>query len=202
VNITIDQIPTTDLIDHPHNPRLVLREDVIEVIKTQIEAHGFSEAHPIHARPFNGKFQIISGHQRREAARRAKLKTVPCVIEEMSDERAMMLLALDNMQGELSPAELAYHVFLTVKKAGAGRGNKGGLSAYAEEAGITQQAVSLRWDAGEVVATIKSTSAFVDFNQISQARLLAVRAEDSCALLAVVNYVLNHNSSRLTSGRW
>lgn len=74
-------------------------------IAQQIKAGGFDASHAITVRPSNGHYEIISGHNRVEAASRTEHRKVPAWIREMDDEEAFMQLVLTNAQGELSPLE-------------------------------------------------------------------------------------------------
>ena len=56
-----------------------------------------------------GAYQIVSGHNRTTAARRAGLKQIPAWVREMDDDTAFMQLLLSNTQGELSPLERGMH---------------------------------------------------------------------------------------------
>lgn len=98
-------IDIDSLSPHPGNPRLVEREDVIASIEQQIKAAGFDPSHAVLVRPLDGGHQIISGHNRTVAARRAGLKQIPAWVREMDDDTAFMQLVLANAQGELSPLE-------------------------------------------------------------------------------------------------
>src|SRR5262245_33407309 len=153
----LKHIPIDQLKPHPDNPRLVLREEVIDGIVAQLKESGeFSEMHAPIVRPLNGHYQILSGHTRREAALRAELETVPCWVEEMSDKDAHMQLVLSNAQGELGPLEIGIHAFKAVPPETGGRGKKGGLSAYADRIGRPHQNVSRYRNAGAVFETVKN----------------------------------------------
>ena len=103
------------LTPHPDNPRLMVRDDVVESIALQLRESGvFAPEHALLVRPVNGHYEIISGHHRVEAARRAGLDAVPCWVREMSDEAAHMGLMLANQQGELSPLEIGIHALKAV----------------------------------------------------------------------------------------
>ena len=103
---------------HPANPRLVEREDVITAIEQQIRAGGFDPSHAILARPHDGGYQILSGHNRTTAAKRAGLTHIPAWVREMDDETAFMQLVLANAQGELSPLERGMHALVAINKVG------------------------------------------------------------------------------------
>lgn len=135
---------STELLDsHPDNPRLFLRQDVVDGIAVQLQEKGFFDpAHALLVRPLNGRYQIIRGHQRKAAAVKAGLDTVPCWVREMPDEDAYWELGLSNAQGELTPLEIGRHA-LGIEDGEAGRGKKGGLSDYARQMGKQRQNIDL-----------------------------------------------------------
>jgi ParB/RepB/Spo0J family partition protein len=136
---------------HPKNPRLAMREDVIEGIRAQLNGQMTPE-HALRVRPKADRFELISGHQRIEAARRAGLKQVPCWVRDMDDDEAYMSLLTDNAQGELSPLEIGVHAFRI------GKGNKWGGpkgKEYAEQIGRTPDFISKVKSAAEVALSIK-----------------------------------------------
>src|SRR6516162_9678106 len=108
--MSLERINIADMVPHPNNPRVAFREDVVEAIAAQLmESKVFADWHALTVRLMDGKYQILSGHQRHEAARRAKIEEIPCWVVEMSDEEAMMLLVLSNAQGELDSLEIGLH---------------------------------------------------------------------------------------------
>lgn len=134
-------IPVWDLQDHPQNPRLALREDVVSAIVAGL-ADGFDPAHALIVRPLGNEYQVLSGHHRKAAAMKAGIDAVPCWVRELDDEAAYMALVTSNSQGELSPLEIGMHALNCVALGEGGRGKKGGLSAYAEAVGRAKQTVS------------------------------------------------------------
>jgi ParB/RepB/Spo0J family partition protein len=140
---------------HPDNPRLQLREDVIEQIAAEISRRGFGREHALLVRPMDDGYQIISGHHRHAAAQRAEVVAIPCWVREMDDREALMQLVLANTQGELSPLEIGWHALTAVPLGKRGRGNTGdGLTAYAAEIGKGQEYVSKLRAAAEVAREI------------------------------------------------
>lgn len=127
-------IPVNKLADHPQNPRIALREDVVAAISANL-TDGFDAAHALIVRPHGDCYQVISGHHRKAAAMKAGIDAVPCWVRELDDEAAYMALVTSNSQGELSPLEIGLHALHCVGLSEGGRGKKGGLSAYAEAIG-------------------------------------------------------------------
>lgn len=158
----IQDVPVATLQPHPDNPRLQLREDVVERIAAEISRGGFGREHAPLVRPYGDGYQVVSGHHRIEAATRAGLDTVPCWVKDMDDDEAFMQLVLSNTQGELSPLEIGMHALKAVPLAEGGRGKRGGLAAYAERLGRTGEYVGqLRAAAGVVAETPNLSLEFI-----------------------------------------
>lgn len=146
----ITKLPIGRLKPHPKNPRLVMREDVIETIKAGL-GDGFHPSYALQVWPTGEDFCILSGHHRAEAAKRAGIDELPCFVrEDIGEEEAYMVLATANAQGELSPLEIGMHALHYVGKSKGGRGQKGGLSEYAERIGQSKQRIAVCKDAAEV----------------------------------------------------
>jgi ParB/RepB/Spo0J family partition protein len=126
------QINISEIDAHPNNPRLVQREDVIEAIKTNINGHGFDPAFAVLVRPKAGRFEIISGHHRHEAAKRAGVPSVAAWVREMDDATAYMELVKSNAQGELTALERGLHALHSGMD----------VKAYAESVGRARKTVS------------------------------------------------------------
>jgi hypothetical protein len=158
----LQTIAVADLVPHPDNPRLQVREDVVERITAEIGRDGFGHEHALLVRPKDGAYQILSGHHRVEAAKRAALAEVPCWVKDLDDDEAFMQLVLCNEQSELSKIERAVHVYRYGERSsiGAGRGNKGGLSEYARRVERPQQRVSEQYAVGELVENYRTSGNF------------------------------------------
>ena len=66
-----------DILDpQPQNPTLIQRDGQIAGIARQISNSGFYPSHATIVRATNGRYQVISGHDRMEAARLAGITSV------------------------------------------------------------------------------------------------------------------------------
>jgi ParB family chromosome partitioning protein len=101
------QIALERLLDNPYQPRVSMEEEGLQQLAETIAAHGFqgvlvARPHPRQA----GSYQLTAGHRRREAAKRAGLKTLPVIVHPWSDQDMATLAATENIQREdLSPLE-------------------------------------------------------------------------------------------------
>lgn len=181
------------LVPHPDNPRLRLREDVIERLTVEIQRTGFGPEHAPLVRPYGDGFQIISGHHRVEAMKRSGLDPVmPCWVKEMDDDEAYILLALANTQGEHSKLERAVHVYGFGKRGEHGRGKKGGLSEYARRFERPQQRVSEQYAVGELVENYRISGSFLDLvDRDPYSQLLEVTKAPPEAREALINRLLS-----------
>jgi ParB family chromosome partitioning protein len=163
MSAALECLPLELVDDHPDNPRLVFRQDVIEAIAANLNGQ-YPQKHAIHVRPLGGRYQILSGHQRVRAARRAGLRDIWAWVEPLDDQAALMELVLSNSQGELSPLEIGLHVLKAVPPEKGGRHKSGGLAEYARRIGKTQQYICQLRDAADVLSSCqKPTSQLVGF---------------------------------------
>lgn len=129
----------TDIKPHPKNPRLALREDVIDAIAASLRQ---SKTYPKHhaitvRRRLDGLYEILQGHHRVKACLKAMVLKIWAFIVEASDEEAHQMLAFGNAQDALGSLEYGLHALDTVQKA---KGQAGlGIRAYAARAGLKEQ---------------------------------------------------------------
>lgn len=100
-------LPLRDIEPDKNQPRKAFDEDTIAQLAASIAEHGILQ--PIAVRPApTGGYRIIAGERRWRAARQAGLTEVPVVIREVTDEQAMELALIENLQREdLDPIEEA-----------------------------------------------------------------------------------------------
>ena len=97
-----------DLIDrNPFQTRSHMDEEQLEELASSIKANGVVQ--PILVRPLaNGRFQLIAGERRWRASQRAGKETVPAILRQVSDEQAMEITIVENLQrADLNPMEQA-----------------------------------------------------------------------------------------------
>jgi ParB family chromosome partitioning protein len=96
-----------DLIDpSPYQPRTRFAESGLEELAQSIRASGIIQ--PLVVRKIGARYQLIAGERRWRASQRAQLLRVPVVVREVSDEQALELTLVENIQREdLNPIEQA-----------------------------------------------------------------------------------------------
>jgi N6-adenosine-specific RNA methylase IME4/ParB-like chromosome segregation protein Spo0J len=153
-------IALAEIDDHPDNPRLAFRDDVIDSIVANL-GDEYPQKHAVHVRPTGERFQLTSGHHRKRAAIKKGFADVWAWVEDSDDATAFMELATSNSQGELSPLEIGLHALKAVPKA---QGKKGsGIATYAERIGKTKQYVGQLRDAAEVLMSLTCKVDFTSY---------------------------------------
>lgn len=97
-----------DSIDaNPYQTRRRINESALEELAESIRASGVVQ--PVVLRPGpNGRFQLVAGERRWHASKRAGKTTIPAVIRQISNEQAMEITIIENLQREdLNPIEQA-----------------------------------------------------------------------------------------------
>ena len=97
-----------DLIDaNPFQTRRRVREDALNELTDSIRATGVVQ--PIVLRPApNGRYQLVAGERRWMASKRAGKTTVPAIVRQISNEQALEITIIENLQREdLNPIEQA-----------------------------------------------------------------------------------------------
>ena len=187
---TITLIPVEQLKPHPKNPRVALRDDVVDAIAADLEERGHMESrHALTVRAVHDGYEIISGHHRHAAAAKAKLQGVPCWVVEMDDDEAYMALATSNNQGELAQLEYGLHAVEIAPKKG-GKGNKGSERIdYAGSIGKSKSYVSQAVGAAKVANAVKQFSPLNTLLNKAQ-HLYAIHAADPLLWPVVVPHML------------
>lgn len=104
----VQQIPIDELYPFKDHPFKVLDDEAMQRTVESIKQLGVTN--PLIARPRpDGGYEIISGHRRQHAAQLARLKTLPVIVRDMSDDAAVLLMVDSNLQREqILPSERAF----------------------------------------------------------------------------------------------
>ena len=92
----------------PNHPFKVLDDEKMDTLVESIRENGI--LNPVIVRPDqNGDYEMISGHRRLHAAGIVGLNKVPAIVNEMSDDEAIIKMVDANIQREeILPSEKAY----------------------------------------------------------------------------------------------
>jgi ParB family chromosome partitioning protein len=101
------EISIDDIDRNPFQTRTHVNELELAELAASITANGVVQ--PILVRPLSdGRFQLIAGERRWRASRLAGKKTIPAILRQVSDEQAMEITIVENLQrADLNPMEQA-----------------------------------------------------------------------------------------------
>jgi ParB family transcriptional regulator, chromosome partitioning protein len=87
-----------ELIDrNPFQTRGQINQDLLAELAASITANGVVQ--PVLVRPLaNGRYQLIAGERRWKASELAGKKTIPAILRQVSDEQAMEITIVENLQ--------------------------------------------------------------------------------------------------------
>ncbi len=109
----ITDIPIEKLHTFINHPFKVLDDEKMDEVVESIRENGI--LFPVVVRPLDDGYELISGHRRTHAAKRAGLTSVPAVIRDLSDDEATVLMVDANIQREeILPSERAHSLKMKI----------------------------------------------------------------------------------------
>lgn len=103
IDIDLDKID--DFSNHPFK---VMENEEMEKLTNSINDNGVLVPALVREKE-NGRYEMISGHRRKMASILANKKTIPCIVRNLSDDEAIIIMVDSNMQREhILPSEKAF----------------------------------------------------------------------------------------------
>ena len=104
----IQDIPINAITNFPNHPFKVNDDEKMFETVESIKEHGVLV--PAIVRPKgNGKYEMVSGHRRKRACELARKEEMPCVIRNLTDDEATIIMVDSNLQREnILPSERAF----------------------------------------------------------------------------------------------
>jgi len=101
------EIPIGQIDRNPFQTRSHMNEEQLGELAASITANGVVQ--PVLVRPLaNGRYQLIAGERRWRASELAGKATIPVILRQVSDEQAMEITIVENLQrADLNPMEQA-----------------------------------------------------------------------------------------------
>ncbi|WP_099189730.1 nucleoid occlusion protein [Tepidibacter mesophilus] len=93
------EIPIDTIIPNPYQPRRVFSEFALNELSESIKNFGILQ--PITVRKINDNmYELVAGERRLRASKKAGLKYIPAIINNLSDESSAVLALIENLQRE------------------------------------------------------------------------------------------------------
>ena len=111
----VREVAVAKVVASPWQPRTVFDSATLSELVDSVKVHGVLQ--PLLVREVGAKFELIAGERRLRAAQAALLKKVPVIVIEATDEKALEIALIENLQREdLNPIEEAEGYALLQKK--------------------------------------------------------------------------------------
>lgn len=97
-----------EISDFPNHPFKVKQDDAMAEMVESVRKYGVLV--PALVRPKeNGGYEMVAGHRRKFAAALAELTEIPCIVRNLSDDEATIIMVDSNLQREtILPSEKAF----------------------------------------------------------------------------------------------
>ena len=104
----VQEIPIDKIDDFPNHPFKVRMDDNMIEMAESVKQHGILV--PAIVRPKeNGHYEMVAGHRRKLACTLIAKMQLPCIVRELTDEEATIIMVDSNLQREqLLPSEKAF----------------------------------------------------------------------------------------------
>jgi len=127
---SVQDIPISQISDFPEHPFKVKQDEAMLEMAESVQLHGVLVPGLVRQLA-DGSYQMVSGHRRKLASRLAGLDTLPCIVRDLTDDEAIIVMVDSNLQREkVLPSEkaFAYRMKLEAMRRQAGRPSKGNSS--------------------------------------------------------------------------
>lgn len=101
-------LPLDQIGDFPNHPFKVRQDDAMMEMMESVQLHGILVPGLVRQLA-DGSYQMVSGHRRKLASRLAGLDTLPCIVRDLTDDEAIIVMVDSNLQREkVLPSEKAF----------------------------------------------------------------------------------------------
>lgn len=120
------EIPLSEISDFPNHPFKVKANEAMLEMADSVKQYGVLVPGLVRPKP-DGGYEMVAGHRRKKASELAGKETMPCIVRELDDDEATIIMVDSNLQREsILPSEkaFAYKMKLEAMKRQAGRPSK------------------------------------------------------------------------------
>ena len=124
---SVQDIPLAQISDFPEHPFKVKQDEAMLEMAESVRQYGVLVPGLVRQLE-DGSYQMVSGHRRKMASELAGRDTIPCIVRDLTDDEAVIIMVDSNLQRErVLPSEkaFAYKMKLDAMRRQAGRPSKG-----------------------------------------------------------------------------
>mgnify|MGYP002560682448 CR=1 FL=1 len=101
-------LPLDQIGDFPNHPFKVRQDDAMMEMMESVQLHGVLVPGLVRQLA-DGSYQMVSGHRRKLASELAGRDTIPCIVRDLTDDEAVIIMVDSNLQRErVLPSEKAF----------------------------------------------------------------------------------------------
>ncbi|HAJ73400.1 MAG TPA: chromosome partitioning protein ParB [Lachnospiraceae bacterium] len=105
---TVKNIPISLISDFPNHPFKVRMDEAMVEMAESVKQYGVLVPAMVRPKP-EGGYEMVAGHRRKLAAELAQQTEIPCLVRELSDDEAVIIMVDSNLQREkILPSEKAF----------------------------------------------------------------------------------------------
>ena len=105
---TVKNIPISLISDFPNHPFKVRMDEAMVEMAESVKQYGVLVPAMVRPKP-EGRYEMVAGHRRKLAAELAQQTEIPCLVRELSDDEAVIVMVDSNLQREkILPSEKAF----------------------------------------------------------------------------------------------
>jgi ParB family chromosome partitioning protein len=102
------EIPLAKISDFPGHPFKVRADEAMLEMADSVKQYGVLVPGLVRPRA-DGGYEMVAGHRRMKASELAGIETMPCIVRELDDDQATIIMVDSNLQREnISPSEKAF----------------------------------------------------------------------------------------------
>ena len=123
---TVVDIPLDEISNFPNHPFKVRMDEAMMEMADSIRQYGVLVPGMVRPKE-DGGYEMVSGHRRKMGSELAQKATMPCLVRDLTDDEAIIIMVDSNLQREsILPSEkaFAYKMKLDAMKRQAGRRSK------------------------------------------------------------------------------
>ena len=154
---SVRNIAISEINDFPNHPFKVKMDENMSDLVDSIKEHGVLVPALVRQK-VDGSYEMVAGHRRKFASELAELEEIPCIIRDLTDDEATLIMVDSNLQRErILPSEkaFAYKMKLEAMNRQAGRPTKNNLTPLVSNKNELRTNEVLAKEVGESRETIR-----------------------------------------------
>ena len=147
-------IKLSDIDDFPDHPFKVIENEDMFNMRDSIKENGVLVPALVRKKP-DGRYEMVSGHRRKYASQLANKETLPCIVRNLTDDEAVIIMVDSNLQREeILPSEKGFAYKMKLE-ALSHQGKRNDLTSDQVGPKLIRSNELLSNDVGESISNIK-----------------------------------------------